>query len=65
MTEKNTEHLGMAILLRITLRFPVVVNDIKIFKNSNPVRFEATAKMHSLNKSLMVDSHHGEKKKKT
>lgn len=59
MTE-NTEHLGTTILFRITLRFPVVVNDIKIFKNFNPVRFEATAKRHSLNKSLM-DRHHGEK----
>lgn len=61
MTEENTEHLGTTILFRITLRFPVVANDIKIFKNSNPVRFEGTAKMHSLNKSLTVDRYHGEK----
>jgi len=33
----------------------MVANDTKIFKNSNPERFEAIAKMHSLNKSLMVD----------
>lgn len=60
MTE-NTEHLGTITLFRVTLRFPVVANDIKIFKNFNPVRFEATVKMHSLNKSLMVHRHHGEK----
>lgn len=39
----------------------MVANDVKIFKNSNPVRFEAIAKMHSLNKSVMVDRHPGEK----
>lgn len=61
MTEKNTEHLSTTILFRITLRFSVVANDIKIFKKSIPVRFEAMSKMHSLNKSLMVDSHPGEK----
>lgn len=61
MTERTTEHLGTTILFRISLKFPVVANDIKIFKNSNPVRFEAIAKMHSLNKSLMVDRHPGEK----
>lgn len=61
MTERNTEHLGTITLFRITLRFPVVANDIKIFKNSNPVRFEATVKMYSLNESLMVHRHHREK----
>lgn len=61
MTEKNTEHLDTTTLFRITLKFPVVANDIKIFKSSNPVRFAATAKMHSLNKSLMVYRHHAEK----
>jgi len=39
----------------------VAANDIKILKNSNPVRFEAIVKMHSLNKSLMVDRDPGEK----
>lgn len=55
LTEKNTEHLDTAIFFKIKLRFPMVANDTKIFKNSNPERFEAIAKMHSLNKSLMVD----------
>lgn len=55
LTEKSTEHLDTTILFKIILRLPMVANDTKIFKNSNPERFEAIAKMHSLNKSLMVD----------
>lgn len=62
MTKKNTEHIDTTILFRITLRFQVVANDIKIFKNSNPLRFEAIVKMHSLKKSPMVDRHPVEKK---
>lgn len=61
MTGKNTEHLGRTILFRITLRIPVVANDIKIFKNSTPVRFEVIVKTYSLNKSLVVNRHPGEK----
>lgn len=54
-TENNTEHLDTTIYFKIKLRFPIVANDTKIFKNSNPERFVAIAKMHSLKKSLMVD----------
>lgn len=62
MTEQNTEHLSTTIIFRITLRYPIVANDIKIFKNSNPERSEAIAKMHSLNTSPMVyDIDPGEK----